>query len=140
MLNVILIAILIIDAFERAVKTFHHQVVYDTVTKKFAHLSDPLSPIQYTENESDETYSFLGSISTISLDLQRKISEGEVHPVTYIPFDKSDLEEQNKVPLSEKLLEMIQWLIAADPPSEEYDEENNSEDGASDKSDEGVRL
>ena len=100
-------------------KTFLHQVVYDTSTRKRVHLS----PIQYAQNESEETYSFLGSISTISLELQQQISEGAVHPVTHEPFDKSDLEEQNTVsatPLSEKLFEMVQLKIATDWPVKEY--------------------
>jgi len=119
LLNAILIAILIIDAFECAVKTFLHQVVYDTSTRRRVHLS----PIQYTQHESEGKYSFLGSISTISLELQQQISEGAVHPVTHKPFDKSDLEELNTVsatPLSEKLFEMVQSKIAKDWPVKEY--------------------
>ncbi len=51
------------------------------------------------------------------VQLQRQISEGEVHPVTHEPFGKSDLVEQNtdsSTTLLEKLFQSIQLKIATE--------------------------
>ncbi|XP_062095461.1 exonuclease 1 isoform X1 [Humulus lupulus] len=65
------------ESFKKALLTFQHQRVYDTITEKIVHLSD------ISENLEDDG-DFLGPM--IPQDIAKGIAEGDLDPFTKMPF------------------------------------------------------
>ena len=119
----------LIEKFEKAFLTFRFQVVYCPIEKKLKYFSD----IKKTKYKFASKYlnnlDFLGT-TEVDEEMVKKTTFGEVDPITHLPFDFSNLTQEEKENVQENYLKkkrLIQLDINLDYRGDnEEDEDNNN--------------
>ena len=99
----------LIEKFEKAFLTFRYQVVYCPIEKKLKYFSD----IKKTKYKFASKYlnnlDFLGT-TEVDEEMVKKTTFGEVDPITHLPFDFSNLTQEEKENVQENYLKKKRLL------------------------------
>ena len=99
----------LIEKFEKAFLTFRFQVVYCPIEKKLKYFSD----IKKTKYKFASKYlnnlDFLGT-TEVDEEMVKKTTFGEVDPITHLPFDFSNLTQEEKENVQENYLKKKRLL------------------------------
>jgi exonuclease-1 len=99
----------LIEKFEKAFLTFRYQVVYCPIEKKLKYFSD----IKKTKYKFASKYlnnlDFLGT-TEVDEEMVKKTTFGEVDPITHLPFDFSNLTQEEKESVQENYLKKKRLL------------------------------
>ena len=93
----------LIEKFEKAFLTFRYQVIYCPIEKKLRHYSDIKKSKYKFANKYLNNLDFLGS-TDVDSDLVYKTTFGEIDPITHLPFDYSNLTQEEKEKVQENYL------------------------------------
>ena len=93
----------LIEKFEKAFLTFRYQVVYCPIEKKLRYYSDIKKSKYKFASKYLNNLDFLGT-TDMDKDLISKIIFGEVDPITHLPFDFSNLTQEEKEKVQENYL------------------------------------
>ena len=93
----------LIEKFEKAFLTFRYQVVYCPIEKKLRYYSDIKKSKYKFSSKYLNNLDFLGT-TDMDKDLVSKIIFGEVDPITHLPFDFSNLTQEEKEKVQENYL------------------------------------
>ena len=93
----------LIEKFEKAFLTFRYQVVYCPLEKKLKHFSDITKTKYKFASKYLNNLDFLGT-TEVDEDLVKKTTFGEIDPITHLPFDFSNLTQEEKENFQENYL------------------------------------
>ena len=93
----------LIEKFEKAFLTFRYQVVYCPIEKKLRYYSDIRKSKYKFASKYLNNLDFLGT-TDMDKELVSKIIFGEVDPITHLPFDFSNLTQEEKEKVQENYL------------------------------------
>ena len=93
----------LIEKFEKAFLTFRYQVVYCPLEKKLKHFSDITKTKYKFASKYLNNLDFLGT-TEVDEDLVKKTTFGEIDPITHLPFDFSNLTQEEKENVQENYL------------------------------------
>jgi len=93
----------LIEKFEKAFLTFRYQVVYCPIEKKLRYYSDIKKSKYKFASKYLNNLDFLGT-TDMDKELVSKIIFGEVDPITHLPFDFSNLTQEEKEKVQENYL------------------------------------
>ena len=93
----------LIEKFEKAFLTFRYQVVYCPLEKKLKHFSDITKTKYKFASKYLNNLDFLGT-TEVDEDLVKKTTFGEIDPITHLPFDFSNLTQEEKEYVQENYL------------------------------------
>ena len=99
----------LIEKFEKAFLTFRYQVVYCPIEKKLKHFSDITKTKYKFASKYLNNLDFLGT-TEVSEDLVKKTTFGEIDPITHLPFDFSNLTQEEKENVQENYLKKKRLL------------------------------
>ena len=99
----------LIEKFEKAFLTFRYQVVYCPIDKKLKHFSDITKTKYKFASKYLNNLDFLGT-TEVSEDLVKKTTFGEIDPITHLPFDFSNLTQEEKENVQENYLKKKRLL------------------------------
>ena len=99
----------LIEKFEKAFLTFRYQVVYCPIQKKLKHFSDITKTKYKFASKYLNNLDFLGT-TEVSEDLVKKTTFGEIDPITHLPFDFSNLTQEEKENVQENYLKKKRLL------------------------------
>ena len=99
----------LIEKFEKAFLTFRYQVVYCPIEKKLKHFSDITKTKYKFASKYLKNLDFLGT-TEVSEDLVKKTTFGEIDPITHLPFDFSNLTQEEKENVQENYLKKKRLL------------------------------
>ena len=99
----------LIEKFEKAFLTFRYQVVYCPIEKKLKHFSDITKSKYKFASKYLNNLDFLGT-TEVSEDLVKKTTFGEIDPITHLPFDFSNLTQEEKENVQENYLKKKRLL------------------------------
>ena len=113
----------LIEKFEKAFLTFRYQVVYCPLEKKLRYYSDITKSKYKFVNKYLNNLDFLGT-TDVDNDLVLKIIFGEIDPITHLPFDYSNLTQEEKEKVQENYLKKKRKIqIEKDKISKKEEEE-----------------
>ena len=99
----------LIEKFEKAFLTFRYQVVYCPIEKKLKHFSDITKTKYKFASKYLNNLDFLGT-TEVPEDLVKKTTFGEIDPITHLPFDFSNLTQEEKENIQENFLKKKRLL------------------------------
>ena len=99
----------LIEKFEKAFLTFRYQVVYCPIEKKLKHFSDITKTKYKFASKYLNNLDFLGT-TEVPEDLVKKTTFGEIDPITHLPFDFSNLTQEEKENVQENYLKKKRLL------------------------------
>ena len=99
----------LIEKFEKAFLTFRYQVVYCPIDKKLKHFSDITKSKYKFASKYINNLDFLGT-TEVDEDLVKKTTFGEIDPITHLPFDFSNLTQEEKENVQENYLKKKRLL------------------------------
>ena len=116
----------LIEKFEKAFLTFRYQVVYCPIEKKLRYFSDIKKSKYKFVSKYLNNLDFLGT-TEVDEEMVKKTTFGEVDPITHLPFDFSNLTQEEKENVQENYLKkkrLIQEKKDSILKKEEEDEFN----------------
>ena len=93
----------LIEKFEKAFLTFRYQVVYCPIEKKLRYYSDIKKSKYKFASKYFDNLDFLGT-TDVDEDLVKKTTFGEIDPITHLPFDYTNLTQEEKEKVQENYL------------------------------------
>ena len=99
----------LIEKFEKAFLTFRYQVVYCPIEKKLKYFSDIKKSKYKFAAKYMNNLDFLGT-TEVDEDLVKKTTFGEIDPITHLPFDFSNLTQEEKENVQENYLKKKRLL------------------------------
>ena len=99
----------LIEKFEKAFLTFRYQVVYCPLEKKLKYFSDIKKCKYKFAAKYMNNLDFLGT-TEVEEDLVKKTTFGEIDPITHLPFDFSNLTQEEKENVQENYLKKKRLL------------------------------
>ena len=99
----------LIEKFEKAFLTFRYQVVYCPIEKKLRYFSDIKKTKYKFASKYMNNLDFLGT-TEVDEELVKKTTFGEVDPITHLPFDFSNLTQEEKENVQENYLKKKRLL------------------------------
>ena len=99
----------LIEKFEKAFLTFRYQVVYCPIEKKLKHFSDIKKSKYKFAAKYLNNLDFLGT-TEVDEEMVKKTTFGEVDPITHLPFDFSNLTQEEKENVQENYLKKKRLL------------------------------
>ena len=99
----------LIEKFEKAFLTFRYQVVYCPIEKKLRYFSDIKKTKYKFASKYMNNLDFLGT-TEVDEEMVKKTTFGEVDPITHLPFDFSNLTQEEKENVQENYLKKKRLL------------------------------
>ena len=99
----------LIEKFEKAFLTFRYQVVYCPLEKKLRYFSDIKKSKYKFASKYMNNLDFLGT-TEVDEEMVKKTTFGEVDPITHLPFDFSNLTQEEKENVQENYLKKKRLL------------------------------
>ena len=93
----------LIEKFEKAFLTFRYQVVYCPIEKKLRYYNDIKKSKYKFASKYLNNLDFLGT-TEVDEEMVKKTTFGEVDPITHLPFDYSNLTQEEKEKVQEEYL------------------------------------
>ena len=99
----------LIEKFEKAFLTFRYQVVYCPLENKLRYFSDIKKSKYKFASKYMNNLDFLGT-TEVDEEMVKKTTFGEVDPITHLPFDFSNLTQEEKENVQENYLKKKRLL------------------------------